>query len=85
MSKQHTNLVANHTPPRCVRKVEVVIVADEGLWVALGQVGDQLSVCRAWAIGLHGRHLHPVRGLEPLDVLRQALGPLKTSAAKGGI
>ena len=60
-------------------------MADEGLWVALGQVADQLAVRGSWAIRCDRWCLDPVSRLIPLNVLRQGLGALKASPRESGI
>eukprot|EP00955_Chlamydomonas_euryale_P059780 357494-Chlamydomonas_euryale.AAC.8 len=46
------HLVPDHAAARGMRKVEVVVVADERLWVRLCQLRKLLAISGAWAIGL---------------------------------
>mmetsp|Transcript_13341 Transcript_13341/g.32592 ORF Transcript_13341/g.32592 Transcript_13341/m.32592 type:complete len:315 (+) Transcript_13341:571-1515(+) len=79
------HLGPDHAPARGVRKVKVVVVADEGGRVGLGQRADLGGVLRAGAIRRGLGRLDAVRGLEPGQVLGQRGAALQARAAERGV
>ena len=58
-------LATDHASPCRVRKVEVVIVANQSRWVGLRQLSDQLGISGSGTIGGHGGRLQRVRRFKP--------------------